>query len=208
MLRLVAKGVGLGNEVQPHCLAPNHLWELGMARICGRKATVMVGRRLSRSDVFRQCVEALRTRRGRPPGVVLTTSRGLSWDLEIPGGHRVLSLRDCLSMEKTGIAIDLEVIHGVLTGVMPGQNPSPVHYSNDFSSLTVHGRPFVFRGDKQKQFVGMLVRAWESGEERCRTNELLENAESTSSTLVRFFGGRSDWKELIGYGNGFCWLKV
>lgn len=208
LLGFVAKGVGLGNDGPPLCLLPDHLWDLGTGWIRGRKATVMVGRRISRSEVFKQCVEALRPRRGRPPGVLLTSSRRASWEMEIPGGHRVLSLRDCLSMAKVGCDIDQEVILGVLTGFTPGKKPSPVHYSNDFSSLTVHGRTFAFRGDKQKQFVGMLVRAWESGEERCRTGELLENVESTSLTLVKFFSGRSDWKELIGYGQGFCWLKV
>lgn len=208
LLRFVAKGVGIEDAVHPFCLVPNHLWELGTTWIHKRKAAVLFGRRISRSDVFRQCVEALRTRKGRPPGVMLTTSRGSSWDQELPGGHRILPLRDCLEIGKADFAIDLDVVHGVLTGTTPGRKTDPVHHSSDFSSVTVNGRIFVFRGDKQKQLIGMLVRAREYGEERCRTQELLEEIESTSTTLVKFFSGRSDWKDLIGYGNGFCWLKV
>ena len=208
LLGLVAKEMGIGNAIHPHCLVLNHLWELGTAWIGKRKATVLFGRRIARSDVFRSCLEAMRTRKGRPPGVVLTTSPGSPWEQELPGGHRVLPLRDCLSMEKPDFAIDMNVVHGVLTGIIPGRTRSSLHHSTDYSSVTVNGRIFVFRGDKQKQLIESLVRAHERGDDRCRTQELLENIESTSTTLVKFFSGRSDWKDLIGYGNGFCWLKV
>ncbi|MGD8914017.1 MAG: hypothetical protein PVJ68_14925 [Candidatus Thiodiazotropha sp.] len=42
-----------------------------------------------------------------------------------------------------------------------------------------------------------------------RTASVLEEAESRSRTMSQAFSGcKEDWKEVVGYGDGFCLLKI
>ena len=53
-----------------------------------------------------------------------------------------------------------------------------------------------------------FYQAWLDGTGRLRTQEVLETAESSARQLAHAFKGRPDFKEIIGYDDGFCWLKV
>jgi hypothetical protein len=74
--------------------------------------------------------------------------------------------------------------------------------------VRVHDREFVFTGDIQRAIVRQLVEAWQAGRPKVRTQHVLEEAGSRAQQLRRAFGGHPNWQEPIGYGQGFCWLKV
>ncbi|MCL6417881.1 hypothetical protein MIB92_19695, partial [Aestuariirhabdus sp. Z084] len=57
--------------------------------------------------------------------------------------------------------------------------------------------------------IRQLFEAWESGQEKLRTAAVLENAESKASALSQAFSGcKTEWKNVVAYEKGSCWLHV
>ncbi len=44
--------------------------------------------------------------------------------------------------------------------------------------------------------------------DRCVPRTFLKRPNSKSGELAQAFSGRPDFKEIIGYDAGFCWLKA
>jgi hypothetical protein len=74
--------------------------------------------------------------------------------------------------------------------------------------IRIHDREYRFRGLIQRSIVEQVYEAWRNGVGRLRTQDVLETAESSARQLAHAFKGRPDFKDIIGYDEGFCWLKV
>ncbi len=203
----IAEQFDLAPSISPRVLIPDILWYLGTPWIRKRRSGLFFTRRVSFNEVYDQVVDALRNRSGEPPGVILTTSRWMVKNVEFPGRHRVIQLRDCLVGDHTA-TIDINVVANRLFGNDDPTPIGPLQYNNDYSLITVNGRSFVFRGDKQKQVIGSLIHAWNLGEKKVRTQIILEDADSSAGQIQKLFKGHRDWRELIEYGDGFCWLLI
>ena len=208
MFRHLSDLVGIDEGVKVRQIVPNLLWELGSIWSGRRKATVFLSRKLSYSRNFDRVYDGLAQWAGKATGAVLSLTVPDSRHAELPGGHRILSLQDAIVETSSGYEMDMELLHGALKGAYPSTDVGLVLHSADFSSVTVHGQEFLFTGLKHKQVLEILIRAWKSGQPRCRTQAVLEEVESTTNTVAKLFSGRKDWKDLIGYGEGYCWLKV
>ena len=54
-----------------------------------------------------------------------------------------------------------------------------------------------------------LYTRWRDGEERVSVATMFEDLEFSPSARLRdLFKGHADWRDLIGYGDGACWLKI
>ncbi|MBF0160507.1 MAG: hypothetical protein HQL58_13405 [Magnetococcales bacterium] len=188
-------------------VVPGILWDLGVCWVGKRRISLFFLCRVSFSSVYDQVYDALRDRSVSPAGILLTTSQWSVRNATFPGNHRVVRLEDCL-LDADTVAIDMDKVANIVNGTEPSQHSGPLQYSSDYGSVTVHGRTFVFRGDKQKQVIGMLIEAWERGDKKVRSQDVLEAVESRTDQIRRLFRGHSDWSDLIGYQDGFCWLKV
>jgi hypothetical protein len=100
----------LNIKPRPKCLIDGILWDLGEARAGMRSWTGLFGRRLWIDRNLDRVFDALATRAGRPPGLVLTTTEGPSSRIELPGGHRLLPLNDCAHLSTDRLVIDHRVI--------------------------------------------------------------------------------------------------
>ncbi len=200
--------VGIESTVQVRAIIPKLFWDLGSIWMGRRKATIFLAQNLSSTGVFDRVHDALLAWAGKSPGVVLTNDAPASRHAKLPGGHRILSLKEIVVETVGGYAMDMELLHGALKGANPSTDAGPLMHNFDFSSVTVHGQEFLFTGLKQKQVLEILIRAWKRGHPRCRTQAVLEEVESTANIIAKLFSGRNDWKKLIGYGEGFCWLKA
>lgn len=196
-------------QTKPKLLVPDVLWHVGNPVIGERRCGLFFARRMGFNPGFDQVVDALRDRTGEPPGVILTTSRWNIRNVTFPGNHQIMKLRDFLpGSDDAVVRIDMEAVSRLITGIRHRRWNRPLQYSNDYSSVTVNGRTFVFRGDKQKQVVGALIDAWELGDSKLRASDVLSTAESNAPQIAKLFHRHPDWKELIGYGDGFCWLRI
>lgn len=207
LLRQICEAVAIGPRPGPVELVEGILWDLGEAWLGRHKGTVLFGRRLGEVANLDAAQDVLVRRSGRPAGVLLTTSGRLSRHLVLPGGFRVLSMDDCRVREQPGLYLDMRVIEGAVRGGGP-TDVAPVQTSADGGHVRVHDREFVFTGDIQRAIVRQLVEAWKSGQPKLRTQHVLEEAGSRAQQLRRAFGGHQNWQDLIGYGQGFCWLKT
>ena len=209
MFRHISDLVGIDEGMKVRQIVPKLLWELGSIWNGRRKATVFLSRKLSYSRNFDRVYDGLAQWAGKAAGAVLSLTVPDSRHAELPGGHRILSLQDAIVETTGGYEMDMELLHGALKGAYPSSiDVGPLVPSADFSLVTVNGRDFVFTGDKQKQVMEILIRAWKLGQPKCRTQAVLEETESSGHAMSHLFRRHPDWKDLIGYGGGFCWLKV
>ena len=74
--------------------------------------------------------------------------------------------------------------------------------------MRVGEREFRFRGDKQRQVVEHLFGVWDRNEGRASVAHMFSELDFPEATRFRdLFKGHRDWKDLIGYEDGACWLK-
>lgn len=208
-LRFIAAAVKVTGVWRWQCLVPEILWDLGDAWIGKRKATVLLGRRLSTSGTFDEICDALTRRVGRPPGVLLTTTRRLARHVRLPGQHRILALGDCLRGDGTGFHLDLDVIGGVFAGLLPQRTPQPIEASADFRIVSAKGETFAFRGDKQRQVIEYLHERWLDGVERVSIAEMMDDLGFPIETRLRdLFKKHPAWKKLLKEEGGSAWFDV
>jgi hypothetical protein len=207
LLLAIAGAAGVAARQRRVCLVDDQLWDLGDGRLGHKMRPVLFARRLNSADALDLVARALIARQGRADGVLLTTSQRISSAVRLPGRHRVLHLRDCLDQGSRHFALDADVIAGGPLGAKPaGQRP--VEMTPDGSWIRIREREYRFRGVIHGSIVRQVYEAWRDGAGPLRTQAVLEVAESKSKELAQAFSGRPDFKEIIGYDDGFCWLKV
>ncbi|MEO5334149.1 MAG: hypothetical protein H7839_19220 [Magnetococcus sp. YQC-5] len=201
--------VEIESTTQVRVIIPDCLWELGYIRAGHQRAAIFLAKDLARENVFEGVYDAFLDWTGKSPGLVLSNKVPGKRHADLPGGHRILDLDRIVVETSNGwYALDLELLHGTLKSASPYANHGPVHPSLDYSSIRVHGRVFVFAGDKQRDIVKELYQAWRLGNPKRHTREILQKIDSKSKSLSQVFNHHPDWKELIDYSGGFCWIKV
>jgi hypothetical protein len=194
-------------QESPPALVDDLLWDLGVTRIGRRRCGLYFARRLQFGSAYDQIVDALQIRSGHPPGVFLTTSKRTMRNVVIPGNHKIITLSDVMEQESSNAKLNLKAIESILNGGATADD-GPVTVSNDFGQITVNNRSFHFRGDMQKDFIRALYNAYERNDSMVRMSVVLENIGSKASHVSRLFNRHPDWKDLVGYGQGNCWLKI
>lgn len=208
-LGFVAAAVKVSGPQRWQCLVPDILWDLGDAWIGKRKVAVLLGRRVSTSRTLDEVCDALARRVGRPPGVLLTTTRRHARHVRIPGQHRILALADCLRGNGNGLRLDLEVINGVFAGLRPQMTLQPVEASADFRIVRAKGETFAFRGDKQRQVIGYMYERWLDGVERVSIADMMDDLDFPIKTRLRdLFKKHPAWETLVKEEGGSTWFDV
>jgi hypothetical protein len=205
----IAAGVNIPASQRWQCLVPDILWDLGDAWVGERKATFLLGRRLSFPVTLDAVCDALTGRVGRPPGVLLTTTPRVARHVRIPGQHQIVALADCLRGDETGFSLDLDVIAGVLGGLCPQRTAQLIEPSADFRIVRAKGKSFVFRGDKQRQVIGYLHERWLDGVERVSIAEMMDDLGFPIETRLRdLFKKHPAWEKLVKEEGGSAWFDV
>lgn len=208
-LGFVAVAVKITGSRRWQCLVPGILWDLGEAWIGKRKATFFLGRRLSTSQTLDEVCDALTRRVGRPPGLLLTTTRRLARHVRIPGQHRIVTLTDCLRSDNTGPRLDLEVIGGVYAGLRPQRAAQLIEANADFRIVRAKSETFVFRGDKQRQVIEYMYERWLDGVERVSIAEMMDDLSFPIATRLRdLFKKHPAWEKLVKEEGGSAWFDV
>lgn len=85
----------------------------------------------------------------------------------------------------------------------------PIDCSDDGGWITVHGRGYLFAGLLQKTAIRRLYESWARGTPKLNMQALLEEIESGSRHISQVFGsGNRNWRDIVGYGRGYVWLKT
>ena len=199
--------LGMPTNTKPMTLVPDHLWDLGQVYLTTKKFPIYLARRLGRPDIHDQIAEALGPRRARGPSLLLTTGT-IPKRLAVPPEFRAIPIADCLVLSGHGVLLDKAILRGVLLGGGMPADGGPLTHSAEFEVVTVHGKEYRFRGQKQRDVVRQLVEAFQAGQPQCLTARVLEGAEysDTVNTLAKAFSGRTDWRDFIAEEGGSCWI--
>lgn len=90
---------------------------------------------------------------------------------------------------------------------IPTRSELPVECEESGRWIRINGTVCRF-GDKQAKVIRLLYDAWDAGKGWLREQDVLEEAESTSTQIRRLFKGRTDWQEIIEVQSGNCRLRV
>lgn len=199
--------LGMPASTKPMTLVPDHLWDLGQDYLTAKKFPIYLARRLGRPDVHDRIAKALGPRRARGPSFLLTTG-AIPRHLALPPEYRAITIADALIPNGHGVQLDKAILRGVLLGGGIPTDNGPLTHSIDFDVVTVHGKEYRFRGQKQRDVVRQLIEAFHAGQPQCLTAKVLEGAEysDTVNTLAKAFSGRTDWREFIAEDGGACWI--
>jgi hypothetical protein len=209
LLSTIAGAAGVAARQCPVCLVDDQLWDLGDAWFDRRKATILFARRLGQIDGLDLVCDALTRRIGRPPGILLTTTRRMPRHVMIPGQHRALYLGECMRGDVPEFGIDTDIIGGVLSGLRPQRPAQPIDPSPDFRIVRALGQTFAFKGDKQRTIIEHMYGRWLDGEDRVSTAEMIAELNLPERTRVRDnFKKHPAWDVLLTEKKGSCWFLV
>jgi hypothetical protein len=214
LLDWLAREFGYAGAVRPVDLVPDRLWDLGDLWLGERKAekrrtAIYVGRRFGEPGAMLRTRTALQSRAGRPPGIILTSSpAGVAEDFAGAAMPPVLPVIQCAKAGAPQFHLDVSIICTAAHGLRSMRPRSPVQVDAEFRAVRVGDREFRFRGDKQRQVVEYLYGAWERGMGRVSVALMFSDLDFPETTRLRdLFKGHPDWKDLIGYEDGACWLR-
>jgi hypothetical protein len=214
LLDWLARELGFAGAVHPVELVPDRLWDLGDVwlgerKLGQRRTAIYIGRRIGEPSALFRMRTALQSRAGRPPGIILSSSpAGAGEEFAGAALPPVISIIRCAKAGVTDYRLDASIIYTTAHGLRSMRPQSPVQVDAEFRVVWVGDREFRFRGDKQRQVVGYLHSAWERGEGRISVALMFSDLDFAETTRLRdLFRGHPDWKDLIGYEGGACWLK-
>lgn len=187
------------------------IWDLGDMWVGKRRLAVLFMRRAHLAASVTNLRNALLNFPRRRSAIVLTDVAINSYGPSLPGEPLCIALGDLLLPEQLCVSVIEKDMIGELIGYGPAQteHKAPVSCSDDGGELHVNGEDYFFTGLTQKRIIRLLFDAWEAGQSRLRTTAVLEEAESKATAMSQAFSGyKGDWKKVIGYGDGCCWLIV
>jgi hypothetical protein len=204
LLRVIAQQLEVPVATRPASLVPDQLWDLGEAWFGRRKATVLFARRLGQINGLDLVCDALTRRVGRPPGILLTSTRQMSRHVTIPGQHRVLHLTDCMRDDVRGPAIDTDIISGVLNGIRPQRPARLIDPSPDFRLVRALGKSFHFKkGEQQRRIIEYMYQRWLDGDDRVSVAEIVAELDLPEGTRIRdTFKKHPAWGVLLAEEDG------
>lgn len=211
ILALVRQWLEISDRTSIAILTQDTIWDIGDMWLGKRKLAVLFMRRAHLSTSTHQLRQALKFFPRRKSAIVITDSPINAFGSEFPGEPLCCWLMDLIPPSDERVeSIDQNLIAELLGMGLPKRiSTGPVYCSDDGGELVVNNETYHFTGDIHRSIIRQLADAWLSGNPKIRTSALLENAESSAKAIKQVFkGSKVEWQEIIGYGQGFCWLIV
>lgn len=210
-LRCVQRWLEISSHQSVTELASGILWDLGDVWLGKSRVAVLFCRRACLAQTISAVNLAFSSFARRRSAVILADSAISHDGPPIPGEPLCIAVHDLLLPDQQSVsAIDKDLLMELLGYGRSHQSKRPPTWcSEDGGELAVNGEQYIFTGLTHKRIIRQLFEAWESGQEKLRTAAVLENAESKASALSQAFSGKDKrWRDVVGYGNGNCWLKT
>lgn len=199
--------LGVAGRAQVLSMVPDHLWEVGTARI-GRRAhrtPVLFGRRLADPAVWRRMKDALRARPSPHVRVLLTSTLPERLPEDLPSGVRVIWFPHVLVAD-AGLTVDAEILAARLDGIEPRVVSGPIEIIGDGREVRLYGKSFLFKkGVTQRRIIRFLYERYQNGELQMSTDEIVAELELRDGARIRdFFKKSPTWNKLLTERNGMC----
>ena len=203
--------VGLPNSLGVNELLADTLWDLGNILIGKQRIAVLFCRRAVFAETVFDLQNTLATFPRRRSALILTDDTLSPYGPPLPGEPVCVALADLLLPDQDIVQkIDTTLLAEMLDLDPDEQSMQPqVQCSEDGGHLIVNGQDYQFEGFTQRRIVRRLFDAWAAGQGKLRTSVVLEEVHSESRHMSQAFGSRDTrWRNVIGYGQGDCWLKT
>lgn len=200
--------LGVAGRTQVLPLVPDHLWEIGAARI-GRRAhrtPVLFGRRISDPAVWHRMKDALRARPSPHLRILLTSTPAERLPEDVPSSVRVIWLPHVL-VAGAGLVVDPEILAARLDGAQPRVVPDgPIEIIGGGKEVRLYGKSFLFKkGVTQRRIVTFLYERYLNGELQVSTDEIVAELELRDGARIRdLFKKSPAWNQLLTERNGMC----
>ncbi len=203
--------LGISEHQSIVSLQADAIWDLGDIWIGKRRLAVLFMRRAQLAESAANLRNTLLSFSRRRSAIVLTDSTINKYGPSLPGNPLCIAIEHLLRPEQQQIStLEKDMISEMLgSGSAQADPRAPLSCSEDGGMLRINGEDYFFTGLTQKRIVRQLFEAWEAGQSRLRTAVVLQEAESKTKAISQAFSGsKRDWKKVIGYRDGYCWLIV
>lgn len=199
--------LGIAGRAQVLPLVPDHLWEIGPARI-GRRAhrtLVLFGRRLADPAIWRRIRDVLRARPSPHIRILLTSTPPERLPEDMASRVRVVWLPHVL-VAGAGLVIDPEILAARLDGVEHRASTGPIEIIGDGREVRLFGKSFLLKkGVTQRRIVMFLYERYLNGELQVSTEEIVAELDLRTGARIRdFFKKSPTWNKLLIERNGTC----
>lgn len=198
----------------PHAfveLVPSLVWDLGDLYIKKRKCAMLFIRRAQFPKTHWYLKEALMRFPRKRHSIILTDTNLSPYGCPLPGDPKVMPFLSLISPSQEDIKhIDPSYLATLLEGApFHSVAKEPVWCSEEGAELRIYDKTFRFKGVIQQGIIRQLFLAWQEGLPHMSTAAVLENAHSKAPGLSQAFSRcKTDWRSVVGYEGGRCWLIV
>jgi hypothetical protein len=206
MIKAISNNLEITKLYPVETIIDNIFWRIGTIRL-GTATPVFFARTISHKNNFENIYKALLNRNGISKGVILTTSVPPPLGYNLPGNHKIISLRDCLVHDSNNFHIDQNIIKAAIE-IKTESLTRQEGFSNGYRSGYFNGVEYTF---SKKQ--AAIIEALHKHGGKINKYELLAEANSDQYDLYRMFRDSKGnyhpaWDVLIkNDGKGNYWLK-
>jgi hypothetical protein len=109
----------VSSPLRRRVLIPDRVWYLGDATCGDTQVTVVLARRISNQADLDRLASELRPIHPAEAGLVITTSRHVARQVQLPGGYEILPLAEVVRTGPDGLALDRQRLGFWLRGIEP-----------------------------------------------------------------------------------------
>lgn len=180
---------------------PQCLWLLGYLEQGRTRTPIWLARQLQQADIVDQIYDALDSLTQDRYGVIISEHSISYKRFAFPGKYRIVKPAALLNDEGYLTTLFLEL-------PQPHENQL-IHWNEAKGVLTRRGQaPVLFKGTMNRRAISILYDRCFKKRNTINMNVLLEQVGSSSSHINKLFSGHANWREVVGFADGECWLIV
>ena len=207
---VTARGLDIPTRIKIVELLPSLLWWMGERRFGKSVPSIYFARLVDRPYHLRDIEAAINNRRGKPPGIIFTSTRREALpSIQLPR-HLLLPVADYAELRAAELVFDQRSIERALKGeaYLEQAVSGGVIFSPDYRHVTVGTEVYTFT-PKQAEAVRVMHAAHKQGVPKLGQRHILAEADSDQKRMAHLFPGHPAFGAFILHdGKGFYWLDL
>jgi hypothetical protein len=179
-----------------------HLWYLGEARVGKHLVPIYLACHEGHDTGFLEKHFSIYPR--EKAGIILLTFDH-EYNGDIDSKHRPIAITQIIA-DTSNASLSIALLHKLWQG-FDMENDNTLTHNPDYSFVNYAGISHTFTGDKQKQIVRHLIKAYKVGSPLVRTANMMQELDfEKTAQLPHIFKRHRTWRQLITYGEprGYC----
>ncbi len=206
MIKAISNNLEITKLYPVEMIIDNIFWRIGTIKL-NTATPVFFARTIGHKNNFENIYKALLSRKGMNRGIILTTSVSPPLGYNLPGNHKIISLKDCLVHDNNNFDIDKNIIKSAI-GIKTESAKPQEGFSVGYRTAYFNNIQYKF---SKKQ--AAIIEALHKHGGKVNKYELLAEADSEQYDIYRIFRDSKAkhhpaWKMIIkNDGKGNYWLE-